>query len=231
MLLNGTSEGLSANSYVKMMPHTAAANIGIFFGLRGRIIPTSSACTSGSQAIGYAYESIKHGQQTLMLAGGAEELCPSEAIAFDMLYATSRRNDAPRTTPRPYDRDRDGLVVGEGAGVLVARRAGARARARCTHSRGSHGFRNELRRRARHAAGRGNDACRHGARAARCRAGAGGDRLRERAWHGDGARRHRRVPRHRRGVRRAHADQHAEELSRAHARRLRRARSRGSASR
>jgi 3-oxoacyl-[acyl-carrier-protein] synthase II len=119
MLLNGTSEGLSANSYVKMMPHTAAANIGIFFGLRGRIIPTSSACTSGSQAIGYAYESIKHGQQTLMVAGGAEELCPSEAIAFDMLYATSRRNDAPRTTPRPYDRDRDGLVVGEGAGVLL----------------------------------------------------------------------------------------------------------------
>jgi 3-oxoacyl-[acyl-carrier-protein] synthase II len=119
MLLNGTSEGLSANSYVKMMPHTAAANIGIFFGLRGRIIPTSSACTSGSQAIGYAYESIKHGHQTLMLAGGAEELCPSEAIAFDMLYATSRRNDAPRTTPRPYDRDRDGLVVGEGSGVLL----------------------------------------------------------------------------------------------------------------
>lgn len=148
MLLNGTSEGLSANSYVKMMPHTAAANIGIFFGLRGRIIPTSSACTSGSQAIGYAYESIKHGQQTLMLAGGAEELCPSEAIAFDMLYATSRRNDAPRTTPRPYDRDRDGLVVGEGAGVLLleelehARARGARIHAEvmgfATNSDGVH---------------------------------------------------------------------------------------------
>ncbi|MEP7244605.1 MAG: beta-ketoacyl-ACP synthase [Gammaproteobacteria bacterium] len=119
MLLSGASEGLSANSYVKMMPHTAAANIGIFFGLKGRIIPTSSACTSGSQAIGYAYESIKHGKQRMMIAGGAEELCPSEAIAFDMLYATSRRNEAPRATPRPYDRDRDGLVVGEGAGILV----------------------------------------------------------------------------------------------------------------
>ena len=119
MLMNGTCGGLSANSYVRMMPHTTAANVGIFFGLRGRIIPTSSACTSGSHAIGYAYESIKHGQQTLMLAGGAEELCPSEAIAFDMLYATSRRNDEPRLTPRPYDRDRDGLVVGEGAGMLV----------------------------------------------------------------------------------------------------------------
>jgi 3-oxoacyl-[acyl-carrier-protein] synthase II len=119
MLTNGTSGGLSANSYVRMMPHTTAANIGIFFGLQGRIIPTSSACTSGSQAIGFAYESIKHGQQKVMVAGGAEELCPSEAIAFDMLYATSRRNAEPRLTPRPYDRDRDGLVVGEGSGILV----------------------------------------------------------------------------------------------------------------
>jgi 3-oxoacyl-[acyl-carrier-protein] synthase II len=119
MVINGTSDGLSANSYVKMMPHTAAANIGIFFGLKGRIIPTSSACTSGSQAIGYAYESVRYGHQTVMIAGGAEELCPTEAMAFDMLYATSQRNGAPRATPRPYDRDRDGLVVGEGAGMLV----------------------------------------------------------------------------------------------------------------
>jgi 3-oxoacyl-[acyl-carrier-protein] synthase II len=102
-----------------MMPHTTAANISIFFGLTGRMIPTSSACTSGSQAIGYAYESIKHGKQVLMLAGGAEELCPSEAIAFDMLFATSRRNAEPTATPRPYDADRDGLVVGEGGAMLV----------------------------------------------------------------------------------------------------------------
>ena len=119
MVINGTSPGLSANSYVRMMPHTAAANISMFFGLKGRIIPTSSACTSGSQAIGYAFESIRHGLQTVMLAGGAEELCPSEAIAFDMLYATSRMNDSPSGTPRPYDRDRDGLVIGEGSGMLV----------------------------------------------------------------------------------------------------------------
>ena len=119
MVLNGSSPGLSANSYVRMMPHTAAANISMFFGLKGRIIPTSSACTSGSQAIGYAYEAIRHGKQTLMIAGGGEELCPSEAMAFDVLYATSRQNDSPTGTPRPYDRDRDGLVVGEGAGVLI----------------------------------------------------------------------------------------------------------------
>ena len=56
MLLNSVAEGLNANSYVRMMPHTTAANISIFFGLTGRLIPTSSACTSGSQGIGYAYE-------------------------------------------------------------------------------------------------------------------------------------------------------------------------------
>ncbi len=148
MLLEGASPGLNANSYVRMMPHTAAANIGIFFGLKGRIIPTSSACTSGSQAIGYAYESIRHGAQTLMLAGGAEELCPTQAMSFDILYATSRRNGEPHKTPRPYDLERDGLVVAEGAAILVleelehARARGSRIHAEIvgfgTNSDGSH---------------------------------------------------------------------------------------------
>lgn len=119
MLLTGASAGLNANTYVRMMPHTTAANIGIFFGLTGRIIPTSSACTSGSQAIVYACEAIRHGYQQAMLAGGAEELCPSQAMAFDLLYATCRRNDDAAQVPQPYDRDRDGLVVGEGGGMLV----------------------------------------------------------------------------------------------------------------
>ncbi|MBF8794198.1 beta-ketoacyl-ACP synthase [Pseudomonas monteilii] len=119
MLLNSKADGLNANSYVRMMPHTTAANISIFFGLTGRLIPTSSACTSGSQGIGYAYEAIKYGRLPLMLAGGAEELCPSEAMVFDALYATSLKNDTPSLTPRPYDSARDGLVVGEGAGMLV----------------------------------------------------------------------------------------------------------------
>lgn len=119
MLLNGVTDDLNANSYVRMMPHTTAANIGIFFELKGRIIPTSSACTSGSQGIGYAYEAVRYGRQALMLAGGAEELCPSEAMVFDALYATSQKNDTPGLTPRPYDRDRDGLVIGEGGGMLV----------------------------------------------------------------------------------------------------------------
>ena len=148
MLLTGDAPGLNANSYVRMMPHTTGANVGIFFGLRGRIIPTSTACTSGSQGVGFAYEAIKHGYQDVMLGGGAEELCPSEAMAFDMLYATSRRNDDPGSTPRPYDRDRDGLVIGEGGGMLVleelesARARGARIYAEvvgfATNSDGSH---------------------------------------------------------------------------------------------
>lgn len=119
MLLHGDSSGLNANSYLKMMSHTTAVNIAVFFQLKGRVITTSSACTSGSQGIGYAYEAIKFGKQLLMVAGGAEELCASEAAVFDTLFATSTRNDAPHTSPRPFDRDRDGLVIGEGAGTLI----------------------------------------------------------------------------------------------------------------
>jgi 3-oxoacyl-[acyl-carrier-protein] synthase II len=148
MLITGDSPRLNANSYVRMMPHTTGANVGIFFGLKGRIISTSTACTSGSQGVGFAFEAIKHGNQAVMLGGGAEELCASEAMAFDMLYATSRRNDDPGSTPRPYDRDRDGLVIGEGAGMLVleehehARARGARIYAEvvgfATNSDGTH---------------------------------------------------------------------------------------------
>ena len=119
LLLTGRSAHFSANTYVRMMPHTTAANVGIFFGLTGRIIPTSSACSSGSQGIGYAYEAIKYGMIETMLAGGGEEFCPSEVYVFDSLYAASRRNNEPAKTPRPYDAGRDGLVIGEGAGILV----------------------------------------------------------------------------------------------------------------
>ncbi len=110
---------VNATSYVRLMGHTAAANIGMFFGLRGRVIPTISACTAGSQGIGYAWEAIRHGLQDVMLAGGSEELCPSHVAVFDVLYATSTSNDRPEHTPRPFDADRNGLVVGEGAATLV----------------------------------------------------------------------------------------------------------------
>ncbi|MGY5614173.1 beta-ketoacyl-ACP synthase [Vibrio brasiliensis] len=119
MLNDKTTKAITATTYVQMMPHTTAVNVGLFFGLKGRVIPTSSACTSGSQAIGYAYEAIKHGYQTVMVAGGGEELCPTESAVFDTLFATSLKNDAPKSTPRPYDTHRDGLVIGEGAGTLI----------------------------------------------------------------------------------------------------------------
>ncbi|WP_459176364.1 beta-ketoacyl-ACP synthase [Ewingella americana] len=119
MLNEKHTHNITGTTYVQMMPHTTAVNTGLFFGLKGRVIPTSSACTSGSQAIGYAYETIRHGYQTVMVAGGAEELCPSEAAVFDTLFATSQQNDAPKTTPRPFDVQRDGLVIGEGAGTLI----------------------------------------------------------------------------------------------------------------
>lgn len=119
MLETGSMQGVTSTSYIQMMPHTTAVNIGLFFGLKGRVIPTSSACTSGSQGIGYAYEAIRFGRQTMMLAGGAEEISTPGAAVFDTLFATSTRNDTPELTPRPFDRDRDGLVVGEGAATLV----------------------------------------------------------------------------------------------------------------
>jgi 3-oxoacyl-[acyl-carrier-protein] synthase II len=119
MITTGVVGGINATTYLRLMPHTTCANIGVHFGLKGRVIPACSACTSGSQSVGYAYEAIKYGKIPMMVAGGAEELCASEAAVFDTLYAASLRNDAPTTTPRPFDRDRDGLVIGEGAGTLV----------------------------------------------------------------------------------------------------------------
>jgi 3-oxoacyl-[acyl-carrier-protein] synthase II len=117
--MNGTSKNLNATNYIRMMGHTTVVNIGLFFGVTGRIIPTSSACTSGSQGIGYAYEAIRWNKADIMIAGGAEELDITDSATFDTLYATSTKNDRPETTPRPYDRDRDGLVIGEGAGTLI----------------------------------------------------------------------------------------------------------------
>ncbi len=119
MLINLDIGNLNATTYLKMMGHTSAANVALFFQVRGRVIPAVSACTSGSQGIGFAYEAIKFGLQDLMLAGGAEEICATEAATFDALYATSTRNDHPELTPRPFDRDRDGLVIGEGSCTLV----------------------------------------------------------------------------------------------------------------
>lgn len=118
-LQTGNIAGVTSNSYVQMMGHTSPVNIALFFKMTGRIIPTSSACTSGSHGVGYAMEAIKYGKQDMMVGGGAEELSSADAAVFDTLFATSTKNEEPETTPAPYDRDRDGLVVGEGACSLI----------------------------------------------------------------------------------------------------------------
>ncbi|MCI4644111.1 MAG: beta-ketoacyl-ACP synthase [Hyphomonadaceae bacterium] len=115
----GKSSGLNATSYIRMMSHTAPANIAVFFGLQGRVITTSSACTSASQGIGYAFEAIRSGAQDVMLAGGSDEFCVTMTMVFDRLYATARRHDDPQHSVRPFDESRDGLVIGEASGIVV----------------------------------------------------------------------------------------------------------------
>jgi len=119
MLNEHTTEGINATTYIKMMSHTAPVNIGVFFGLTGRVITTSSACTSGSMGIGMAFEAVRAGKQVAMLAGGSEQLDATASAVFDTLFATSVRNDEPALTPRPFDAQRDGLVLGEGACTLI----------------------------------------------------------------------------------------------------------------
>ncbi|MBP5284199.1 MAG: beta-ketoacyl-ACP synthase, partial [Treponema sp.] len=110
---------INSQTYIKCMPQTCAANLSVYYSLRGRIITTNTACTSGSQSIGYAYEAIANGIQDMMLAGGAEELIPPDAAAFDAMGATAYDNAHPEQEPKPFDKKRDGLVIGEGAGTLV----------------------------------------------------------------------------------------------------------------
>jgi 3-oxoacyl-[acyl-carrier-protein] synthase II len=119
VLVKKTLKGVSPNEYIQFMSHTVPANLAQFFGVRGRIIPTCSACTSASQGIGFAFESIRNGSALCMLAGGAEELHVSDAAVFDILLATSTSNEEPIRAPRPFDVTRDGLVVSEGASTFV----------------------------------------------------------------------------------------------------------------
>ncbi len=125
-----TMRGLDSTAYLKFMTHTCAANLAQYFAVRGRIVPTNSACTSASQAIGYGLESIRAGHADVMICGGAEEMHYATAVTFDLLMATSvRYNATPAASPRPFDAKRDGLVVGEGAATIVLE-SEAHARAR-----------------------------------------------------------------------------------------------------
>ena len=123
---------VGAVDYLKSMVHTTAVNITKMFGITGRVISSSTACTTSSQSIGFGYETVKFGLQDAMLCGGADEYDTTTVAVFDNLLACSTEfNATPHLTPRPFDVRRDGLVVGEGAGAVVledyehARRRGA----------------------------------------------------------------------------------------------------------
>jgi 3-oxoacyl-[acyl-carrier-protein] synthase II len=111
---------IGAVDYLKSMVHTTAVNITKMFGITGRVIASSTACTTSSQSIGYGYEAVKFGLQDAMLCGAADEYDTTTVAVFDNLLACSTAfNDTPERTPRPFDRNRDGLVVGEGAGAVL----------------------------------------------------------------------------------------------------------------
>jgi 3-oxoacyl-[acyl-carrier-protein] synthase II len=113
-------QSIGAVDYLKSMVHTTAVNISKMFGITGRIIASGTACTTASQSIGYGYEAVKYGLQDAMLCGGADEYDTITVAVFDNLLACSTAfNDQPGQTPRPFDRERDGLVVAEGAGAVM----------------------------------------------------------------------------------------------------------------
>ncbi len=115
-----TLRNVGAVDYLKSMVHTTAVNISKMFGITGRVISSSTACTTSSQSIGFGYEAVKYGLQDAMVCGGADEYDTTTVAVFDNLLATSvDYNDTPHLTPRPFDQRRDGLVVGEGAAALI----------------------------------------------------------------------------------------------------------------
>ena len=111
---------IPSGMFFKIMSHTAAANIAQTFNVKGRVISPNAACSSSAQAIGMGYEFIRNGIQDVMLCGGVDELHPMTNVSFDIVQAASYKfNEQPQRTPRPFDKDRDGTVCGEGAGCIV----------------------------------------------------------------------------------------------------------------
>jgi 3-oxoacyl-[acyl-carrier-protein] synthase II len=103
-----------------MMPNIGAAQTSITLGVKGPNLCTTSACSSGSDAIGIAYETIRRGDAQVMITGGSEAIInPVGVSAFNALKAISTRNDQPQLASRPFDAERDGFVIGEGAGTLI----------------------------------------------------------------------------------------------------------------
>jgi len=111
---------LSPFTVPMLMPNGSAGWIGIELGARAGVHTTVSACASGAEAIGYAIDMIRMGRADVVLAGGTEAaIIPLNIAAFAAMRALSTRNDEPERASRPFDRGRDGFVLGEGAGMLV----------------------------------------------------------------------------------------------------------------
>lgn len=103
-----------------MIPNMASGHVSIMFGFKGPNACTVTACASGTHSIGDAFRIIQRGEADVMLAGGAEAgVTLLSVVGFSALKALSRRNDEPERASRPFDKQRDGFVIGEGAGVLV----------------------------------------------------------------------------------------------------------------
>ncbi len=111
---------LKSMGFFQSISHTISMNLAQYLGITGCVIATSAACASSLQALGSGFDLIRHNTQDVVLCGGAEELHPTVTGSFDILFATSVKfNATPEKTPRPFDRERDGLVCGEGAGIIV----------------------------------------------------------------------------------------------------------------
>jgi len=103
-----------------MISDIAAAQVSIVLGVKGPNLCTTSACSSGSDAIGAAYEIIRRGDARVMIAGGSEAIInPIGIAAFNALNALSTRNSKPQLASRPFDAERNGFIIGEGSGILI----------------------------------------------------------------------------------------------------------------
>ncbi len=116
----GGPKGQLGSSFFKVMNHTVAANVAVALKFRGSVISPSSACCTSTQAMAMGWELLQTGLYDVVVAGGADELDFTSTAIFDIVGAASiGYNDRPEQTARPFDKARDGLVVSEGAGVLV----------------------------------------------------------------------------------------------------------------
>ena len=204
-LMNGGPRKISPFFIPATIINLAAGHVSIKYGAKGPNEATATACTSSAHSIGDAFRIIQRGDADAMIAGGAEAaITPLSVGGFAAMKALSTRNDDPTHACRPFDKDRDGFVCGEGAGILILEELSFAQAPRRPHPRRDHRLRHERRRlpHDRHGPGRRWLPPRHGGRSARRRYHAGQDRLRQRPRHLHCRRRRPGVAGHRKRLRR-----------------------------